>query len=555
MLLELSIHNLVLVEELTLTLPPGFIAVTGETGAGKSLFILALSLLRGERAGPDLIRSGREEALVEGLFKLHDPGVLIHLKEEGYLKDEEEPILIRRVIRRGGGGRSYLNHRLITAQYLEELLSPHIQLYSQMGEERFFSSRVETALLDRYGNLEDIVAEVEGVWERLKKLEATLKELSKPAEERERDLDYLRFSLEELERIQPQPGELSALEEKLRSHKERKRLGEIRELLLNHLSRGSPAVLELLYECESLLREGGKLEPAFSGFQEEFGEIIGRCEGLVQGLKKMKTPAEDPMEISRIEERISALKRLLRKYGDEEGLKKRWEEMKKRYEELLHLEERIKEVEKELMEVRSLYDEKAKKLSSARKETADRLIPRIEELLRSLALPYARFSIAGFGEGQAGPQGLDRIEFEFSPNPGEPLKPLRKIASGGERSRLLLSLYTAMGGEFPMVTLVFDELDTGVGGEAAHTIGQLLRRLSTEYQVISVTHTPQVAAYATSQLSVIKEVRGDQTHTRIQLLHEKERLLELSRMLGGSTSPEALAYAETLLHKAQEIPA
>lgn len=552
MLIELSIENLALVEELELSIPPGFIAITGETGAGKSLLLTALSLLKGERASPELIRTGAEEAVVTGLFKLGDPELKNRLKDEGY--PVEEPLLVRRILKRGGASRVYIQHRPATVQLLGELFSPHIQLYTQESEERLFTPRVQTSLLDRYGHLEEEARRVADLWEKLKKKEAEVARLKSQAPERERDLDYLEFTLGELERVNPKPGELATLEESLRLLHTKVRLKEIRELLMEKLRNGSPSVMELLFECEKLLAEGVRHDPSWQGWSVSIRELIERCDALAQVIRKVSLPQDDPHDPQGLEERLKELKRLFRKYGGaEEGVFRRWEEMKKEYETLLHLDEVLKESEEEVASLRELYQKEASSLSQARRRTALALVPRMEELLSTLALPRAHFRVEGFGAGEPGPQGTDRIEFLFTANPGEPAKPLRKVASGGERSRLLLALYTSMGGEFPSATLVFDEVDSGVGGETAHTIGQLLRRLAQEYQVLSVTHTPQVAAYATCQLCVTKEVRGEETHTRVKILSEEERLQELSRMLGDELSHEARAYARKLLALAQGI--
>ncbi len=550
MLLELHIRNFAIIKDLTLTLSPGFNVLTGETGAGKSIIIDAVKLLLGDRSSPEMVRTGEEEAVVEGLFNISGNEKAIERVRGMGIHAEDGTLLISRRVGKGRG-KVYINGTLATLSMLSSIGEGLVAIYGQHEHQHLLRPEIHIDLLDHFGGLLPVRDRIREDYRELLALERELKSLKEKERERIMREDLLRFQIREIEDADLKAGE----EEELR--KERERLRNL-EAILRITGEG----YERLYGGE------GSVVDAISGVLKGLERISALDDSLQQPLQSLKealymvedvaiqlrdySGGEDPgvERLEEIEERLSKIEMLKKKYNCSlDELLSLKERLKEELEELKGMEGRIRDLEERIRCLKDRLMEEAQDLSKKRKEAALRFREEVMEELSFLGMEGSLFD-PSFRACDLHEKGIDGVEFYISPNKGEALKPLSRIASGGELSRIMLAIKMVSRSE-EVPTLIFDEVDAGIGGRIAERVGRRLRALSQDHQVLCVTHLPQVACYGTAHYRVSKTVDGGRTITTVEHLEGEERVEEISRMLGGERLTEKTReHARELLLKA-----
>lgn len=552
MLLGLRISNVAVIEEVEVAFGAGLTVLTGETGAGKSILVDALGLLLGGRADADVIRAGCEDAAVEGVFA-RTPVLAARLEELG-LPDLGEEVLVRRVLGRSGRGKVYVNGALVTLGVLGKLTRGVVDIAGQHEHVSLFDAGLHRVLLDKYGGLDEALAAYGREWANLREVDARMDALGgDDAKVRER-AEFLRFQLDEITRLEPEAGEdvkLDAERRRLGSAQKLKRQGAEAELLV---SGEAPSAVEIVGRALGLVHEGVKFDATLAPVAQSLSTALSELEEAARRLNRYVEGLEsDPGRLGEVEERLDALKRLCRKHGTTlEGVLKKRGELET---ELGTLENR-REILEELNQERRRVEERARKaalaLSRARRTSAGAFSQQVRDGLGGLAMGKAAFEVRVTAGETLRPDGLDEVEFFFSANPGEPARPLAKVASGGEASRLLLALKRALADSDACGCYILDEADAGVSGAIADVVGRMIREVSTHRQVLCITHLPQVAAYADAHLLIRKRVKGERTVSQVlPLAAGAERTQELARMMSGvEVTREALGAAEALVRSA-----
>lgn len=556
MLIQLTINNLALIRQVTLTLGPGLNVLTGETGAGKSIVVDAMNLLVGGRASAELVRTNEERALVEGLFDCSGlPCLADRLAELGFPPAEDGTLLLSRELVRGGRGLCRIDGRAVPLGMYRSIGELLVDLHGQHEHQSLLKVEGHLDLLDRYGGagLQQQRRRVAELYRRLADLNREYRRLSGSEEEVKQRIDYLQHAIDEIGRLKPRPGE----DLELQQERERLRFGE----KISELTREVAAVLyegegglipayDLLSRAVRQAGEMSRYDQGAAAVAAVLEEILYRLEDAVQLLRDYRERLEfDPARGEEVEERLYTLSNLMRKYGStlEEVCAYR-DQAAAELEELCSRRERSQEIEEELRRVRREYDQEAVRLGALRRERGRRLVEEITAQLRDLGMPEARFDLGWDKLGSPTAGGYDRVEFLFSANPGEPVKPLAKIASGGEMSRVMLALKVVLAESDEIPTLVFDEIDSGIGGRTLQAVAEKLQEVGRSKQVLCVTHSPQIAGRGESHYFIEKSVADGETITQVHRLQEQERVDELVRMLGGNEKdPVARSHAERLL--------
>jgi DNA repair protein RecN (Recombination protein N) len=535
MLAHLAIHDLALVDRLELDLGPGLNVLTGETGTGKSVLIGALSLVLGARSSPAMVRRGAEEARVEALFELRAAPELWSRLESAGIDAPDEQLLVTRTVRRQGRGRVTLNGRLATVSMLSELLRGAVDLTSQHEHMTLLAPEAHLDLLDAFAGNEALAERVEAAHGRLQAAREELAALEADDRARARRQDYLRFAIDEIAALDPSPQELEELAE------ERRRLRHADELAAGlgaaeaALYSGEGAVVEVLgrlaRQLDRLAELDAELEPARSGVLG----LVAEVEELSRVLSRRARGLEaEPERLAQVEERIAALEGLLRKYGDDlNAVLEAREGMREELEGIEGASARRAALEAEAAALHEELEQLAGELTRARETASERLAEAVQRELADLALPEAQVRVELTARSAVGPRGAESAELLLAANRGEPARPLRRSASGGELSRVLLAVKQVLSGRTGVCTHVFDEVDTGVGGATAERLGAKLARAAESAQVLAVTHLPQVAAFADVHFRVYKAHRDERTVTGVERLAAKPAVEELARMLGG----------------------
>ena len=550
MLRQLVIRDVVLIDRLTLDFGDGLGVLTGETGAGKSILLDSLGLALGMRADSGLVRSGQEAASVTAEFDLaagHQ--ALALLDEAGVEQEAGEPLIFRRTLKADGGSRAFLGGGPVPAATLREAGSALVEIHGQHDDRGLLNPKGHRALLDNFGRVD--LAPVTRTWRRLSELRAELEQLRGQAADADRDREFLDHSIAELDKLQPEPGEEQALADKRAAMKGFARiqedldglaglftgtdggLSQLRQAArrLERIAEAHPLLAEALTALDRALIEGGEAEEKVIAAQRDL--------------------AFSPEELDEAEARLFELRGLARKHRVEpDQLAELLDRMREQRQAIDAGESRIAELESALAAADKEYASAATALSEARKVAGSRLDQAVEGELAPLKLEAARFRTV-VAAGEPGPSGTDRVEFEVSTNPGAPFGALTKIASGGELSRFILALKVALAEEGGASTMIFDEIDRGVGGAVASAIGERLARLATKSQLLVVTHSPQVAARASRHYRIEKSHGDEGTRTTVRLLDADERREEIARMLSGAAvTEEARAQAARLLETA-----
>lgn len=550
MLKELRISNLALIESLEMEFADGLVAMTGETGAGKSIILQALSLLQGVRASGDIVRGGAERAVVEACFSAADTGVAAVLAEMDIDFDGE--VILRRVVRAAGGSRFYLNGAMVTASALARVAPLLFSIASQHEHQRLFSPAFQLALIDTEGGLGPDRDELAALHRRYLAARDELARLVEARDERERRRELLAFQVEEIRAAAIAEGEDELIEQEMKVLKAAdtlRRLGrEAADLLENR-------VTEDLGRVKQVLERMAAIDGGLAGLSESVAELFFLAEEKGRELAaRIEDISDDPARLEEIGARLDLINSLKRKYGPGLAEVIRFGEEAER--DLAAIEEsgeRIAALEQETRSLAEALVAAARSLSGKRARAAGVLAERVEGELSSLCLEHARFAVGGIGADGRGldditASGWDRPEFLFSANPGEEMRPLARVASGGELSRVMLALKCAMARRDRVETVIFDEVDSGVGGRAADAVGRKISELAGHHQVVCITHLPQIAARAGQHLRVEKEVSGGRTVTRITPLDSDARRRELARMLDGDAAgATTMAYVDELM--------
>jgi DNA repair protein RecN (Recombination protein N) len=524
MLHELHIESLGVIEDLTLVFEAGMTALTGETGAGKTMLIEAIELLVGGRADPILVRPGATEARVEARFVVDDTEVVV-----------------ARVVPREGRSRAYVDNRLATVASLAEHGERLVDLHGQHAHQSLLATSVQRDALDRYGNIDTAPLRIARA--RLAELDGELAKLGGDERARAREIDLLRYQLEELERADltdPDEDQTLSAAEDLLADAAAHRQAALRAVALLTEDGG---VLDSVGSAQSLVTGRGPFAAAAARFKAAAADLDDIAADLRASAESIE---EDPVRLDQVRERRQLLVELRRKYGDTlaEVITER-DAIGTRLAELESYAQRALDLEAQRTVAAVAETAAAAALGTARRTAAPRLAAAVEEHLGALALPKARLGV------EVGADPGDEVRFLLAANPGSPLLPLAKVASGGELARTMLALRLVLSGA--PETLVFDEVDAGVGGEAAVAVGRALAQLGQDHQVFVVTHLPQVAAFADTQVQVSKQVKAGVTVTSAAVLSAEQRVVELSRMLAGrADSSSALAHASELLAAAAE---
>jgi DNA repair protein RecN (Recombination protein N) len=547
-LILLRIKNLALVEELEWQMGPGFVAVTGETGAGKSIIIGALQLLLGERADKSLIRTGADVCTVEAVFSGEDLQKLNTQLVEAGIEPCENDLILKRTLSSAGTNRQFINGSPTTLSFLKNLGDELVDLHGPHDHQSLLSPETQLNLLDSFAHDEEQLDEFRKHYRQLQTLLAAHAALDTAETAREQELDLLRHQVTEIKSANLVPGEEEEIDRHYKLASNSKRLIELASVIANKLSEADGSVLSQLAETQRLLRELEKIDSSVAQYLSAHAASVVELSEIARALSAYAEKLDlDPKQLTALEQRVSLFETLKRKYGGSIAEVIAFGE--RAAERMRKIEGRDVEfgrLAKEIENVRAKMNRQGETLRKLRTKAAPKLSENIRRNLRDLGFRQSEFEVKLSALDEPRPNGFDSVELLFSPNPGEPLKPLRAIASSGEISRLMLAIKSALAGHDAIPLLVFDEIDTNVGGEIAHAVGAKIQMLGRDHQVICITHLPQVAATASSHFVVTKDVARGRTFSNLHEVTGKARQEEIARMLGGK-SESALKLAANLL--------
>lgn len=546
MLTELRISNFAVIDRLAFECAAGFVVLTGETGAGKSLLVDALALLVGGRASSDQIRADADEAVLEASFTLPpDSPLTERLRQDGLLGPEEADLIIRRILSRSGRNRIYVNGNLTPLHALQSLAGTLIDIHGQHEQQSLLSAQAQLDALDAFGHLKGPRAAYTDAYARWEARQRELDQVLRTAADCRAREEFLRFQQRELEEAGVTPGEDERLAQERHRLAHAQRLGELAEQAYAALYGEESSLLGGLGRVAAILKEIRAIDEGTDGWSPLCGEAVASLQELAARVRDYRHGLEqDPDRLSEVEDRLDRLNRLKKKYGGSlEAVLAQAAEVRRQIEALTDSESRAEELREALAQDRARLDALAERLSDGRCRAATMLEAKMTEELKALRMTHTRFQVAvtrDAGEAALGPSGLDRVEYLLSANPGEPLQPLARVASGGELSRVMLALKTVLAETDRVPVLVFDEVDAGIGGAAAAVMGKRLRALAKFHQVLCITHLPQIASQARAHAVIEKSVEKKRTITRVRRLDDTERREEIARMLGGLAVTQAV---------------
>jgi len=553
MLVELAISNYAVIENLRVRFHAGLNLVSGETGSGKSIVVDALGLLFGARASSDMIRSGAASARVSGIFEVEASPALGRILDDAGLALEENELLVEREILANGKSRAFAGNRPATAALLKDLAPFLGDIHGQHDQQQLFSATVQREMLDSFAGASGLVEQAASLYMRWRAAQSELEELDRSAAENLRLADLWSFQVREIEAVNPQPGEDAALENDRRVLRNVVRLEESASAAYASLYDAPESAAAQLRSVTKRLEELARIDESAAEMAATLQPAAIAVDEAAHSLRHYLSKLEaDPARLDEIESRLNALEKLKRKYGASiDEVVAFLADARTRLAAVENSSERRDALRKEAESLARDFESTARKLSASRKDAAGRLSRRVEHERASLAMEKRRVEIR-VCEAAWSESGADAVEILISPNPGEEPKPLDRIASGGELSRVALALKTcaapAKSHKRSPRTLVFDEVDAGVGGSAAEAVGRRLKKLATTSQVLCVTHLPQIAGFADHHYYVEKQTVKGRTMAAIEELSPAARTREIGRMLSGErVTPEALRHAEQLL--------
>jgi DNA repair protein RecN (Recombination protein N) len=552
MLVQLDIRNFALIDRARLELGGGLTVFSGETGAGKSIVFDALGLLLGGRASADLIRAGADEAVVAGVFVPRGEAaarVAAALTEAGIPVDDT--VVVRRSLARSGPNRAWINDQSVTASLLGALTGELLEIVGQHEHLSLLRPGAQRALLDRFGGLDAELGAMRTAWDALVGAREALTRAEQAATEREERQERLRHELAEIEAARVRPGEWADLDGRLLRARNQGRLREAVTAATAALTDDGVSATDLIRRGVDALARLARIDPDVEPLRDRLQAALVEVDDIAADVAARYGDLDDLVDIDALEARHEQLRRLMRRFGlDSDQLPGRADVLRRELVDLEDVEAAIARARRELARAEEAARRAADQLTAARAAAATRLFADVRASLADLGIPHARLELAPIDASAArlGPFGHDGVDVLFSANPGQPLAPLRKVASGGELSRILLAVKLALADTDPVDTYVFDEIDSGIGGAAARVVGRLLGRLGRRAQVLCVTHLGQIAGAATAQVRVEKSVIDGETFSRPQILADTDRVAELARMLGGDPGSAAgLAHARALL--------
>ncbi|MBS1823732.1 MAG: DNA repair protein RecN [Acidobacteria bacterium] len=553
MLVELMVENLAVIERLRVRFHSGFNVLTGETGSGKSIVVDALGLLFGGRASAEMIRTGCDKARVSGIFEVTGEAAVKSRLEALGVAPEEGELIVEREILSNGKSRAFAASRPVTATLLRELAALLGDIHGQHDQQRLFDREEQLAMLDEFARAAAAMSETAGRYQDWKSASDALEQLDRTEQDRVRLADLWSYQVKEIESVAPKAGEDDALEQ------EKKILQNV-----TRLEQSASAAYEALYDSptaalaqirtarkrlEELARIDASMEPLLEPLKSAEAQIDDASYSVRDYLGRLEA---DPARLDHVESRLVAIEKLKRKYGATiEEILAFYDTTRKQLDTAENTEARRAELKRAVDQAAAAYRDAALKLSEARQAAARKLEKKVEEELASLAMDRTRFRIA-FSESAWTAHGFDAVEYLIAPNLGEEPRPLDKIASGGELSRVALALKASTivrGGKATLRTLVFDEVDAGIGGRAAESVGRRLKTIAGANQVLCVTHLAQIAGCADHHYSVEKREAKGRTVAAIEELEGDARTREIGRMLSGELTPEALRHAEDLIRR------
>ncbi|MGN0822028.1 MAG: DNA repair protein RecN [Akkermansia sp.] len=548
MLALLKIQNLALVDELVWEPCAGFLGITGETGAGKSVIMGGIALVLGERADKGLIRSGESQCCVSAMFHLpHPAAVNAWLEEAGVPPCEEGTLIIRRVIT-ATGNRQFINSTPVTLSLLRRIGSGLVDMHHPEAHRSLTAPERQLDLLDAYAEDAPLLRDYAGAYQAWTEARRAHRELLESEMATERELDFLRHQVEEIESAGFSKEEIAGLEERWQRARNSSRLRDTALPMLQLVEGDEEGLLAQLRRLVRYGRDLERLDASAAAWITPIESMVEELEDLDDKLRDyLDNLCADPAALAALEERISLLDTLKRKYGaDWEAISAHLEACREKLAEVDNREDRLAALAEEEERCRAALLRSAAALTAARKKAAPRLERAFLEHAAQLGFRQSLFSVNLQAVESPGPHGAEGVDFLFGPNPGEPLKPLRLIASSGELARVMLALKSALAKQDDTPLLVFDEIDANVGGEIARAVGMKMRELGRDHQVIAITHFPQVAALADHHYLIAKHTENGRTVSRLREVRDDDRIAELMRML-GTNGPAAAAHARALL--------
>lgn len=553
MITDLVVKNFAIIENLHVQFGSGFNVLTGETGAGKSIIIDAVNLLLGGRARGEIIRTGAEEASVEAIFDLQsESAVSAKLVELGL--DNGDELLVRRIISLSGKNRVFINGSAVPLNQLRELTSRLVNIYGQHEHQNLQRTETHLALLDDFAGLQSQLSCYQNAFQACQQLQKRLDDLNLAERERQQRLDMLAFQQQELSAAKLIIGEDQELEQERSLLQHAEKLTAATAGGYDILYAGSLAVCGQIGSLADQLDALQQIDPHLAPLVETLRSSLFNLEDVATELRNYSEKLDfEPHRQDQVEERLALLTNLKRKYAPSiEDLLEFQARVETELEELSDVEGRREQLQRQFAEAQAAVQTAGRKLSRQRKQAAAQLATAVERELAELAMPKARFELRMFDLDVPSAEGLERGEFYLAANPGEPGQPLAKIASGGELSRIMLALKRSAPEGDGVRTLIFDEVDAGIGGEAATAVGEKISGLGQSLQVLCVTHLPQVAAFADQHYQVTKDEVAGRTRTRLQLLEGDKQVAEMARMLGGAhVGVRTLEHARELIDRSK----
>jgi DNA repair protein RecN (Recombination protein N) len=549
MLSFLKIRNLALVEDVTWELAPGLVGVTGETGAGKSIIVGALKLILGERADRSLIRTGQDTCTVEASFHLKDSRAVDAVLEEAGLEPcQDGELLIKRAVSIGGANKQFVNCSPVTIQVLKALGELLVDLHGPHDHQSLNSQERQLEMLDKAAGLEDTLVSYEEAWKQWRAALTELEDLENSERAGTQQLDMLKFQVNEIAAANLKPGEEEEIESRHRIAANGARLAELCGAITSRLGGDEGGVLDALREISRSIHDLEKIDPASAKMFEGFQSALIELTDLESSVQDYAGDLEiDPAELAQLDQRIHTIQTLKRKYGPTvQAILDFLAEAETKLSKIENRGEELERLGKLVKDRRTQVDKLGKQLSEKRGKAAPKLAKEVATHLADLGFKRSVFEAQLTTLEEPARHGSEEVDFQFAPNPGEPLKPLRLTASSGEMSRVLLAVKSALAKQDSVGLLVFDEIDANVGGNIAEAVGRKMASLGATHQVIAITHFPQVASLAQSHFVVTKDIVGDRTKSTIREITADERIEELARMLGGKIE-SAREHARGLL--------